>query len=125
MSHFSSVLCKLNNKDFLIQALNEQPEVLKVLDQEDAYVRGYSGRKAESDLVAVLDGEYDIGFVTTPDGVFAIADWGYGSCTQGNERESLSKLWQRVIASYSRIEALSVINKTTQSNPNVSVVLHE
>ena len=125
MSHFSSVLCKLSNIEILKQALQLQPEVLKVQEGEGISVRGYSDKRVVADLVAVLNGGYDIGFVTQGDEIYAVADWGYGSCSIEGERQELKHIWMNINKSYAQLEALELISKAKELGiAHMRVVVH-
>jgi hypothetical protein len=63
-------------------------QALGITLRTDADIRGYSGQKVRADIVAVLEGEYDIGWSLNSDGSYDfIADLG-GVC----ERYDLTNL---------------------------------
>lgn len=125
MSHFSSIRSKLTNKELLKVALQQQPEVKEV--KEKWFVRGYEEQTVKSDVVGVLEGNYDIGFVLQGDSSYAIADWGYSTCSSGNSSgsQNLTGLWQRIVATYNTLYTLDQANKNKGlQKANINVVVH-
>ena len=125
MSHFSSITSKLTNKELLKVALQQQPEVKEV--KEKWYVRGYQGQTVKSDVVGILKGNYDIGFVLQNDSSYAIADWGCSTCPNGNSSgsQNLTILWQRIVATYNTLYTLDQSNKNKGlQKANINVVVH-
>lgn len=124
MSHFSSIFTKISDITLLKIALKQQPEVTQV--KENWFVRGYNNQTVKSDVVGILSGKYDIGFVLQKDGSYAIADWGYSTCPNNNKSGSqdLTALWQRIVATYNTLDTLDQANKTKglqKANINVMV----
>lgn len=120
MSHFSYMPTRMSNKEILKQALKQQPEVRDV--KENWFIRGYSGTKVKGDVVGVLEGQYDIGFVFK-DECFAIADFSFGTCGGGNK--NLVDLWQRIVATYLTLDTYEQANKQKGlSGTNIKVTIH-
>ncbi|NJM74110.1 MAG: DUF1257 domain-containing protein [Scytonema sp. RU_4_4] len=74
--HFSTLRTKIKDAEILKATLRDLGIVVKT----EADVRGYNGQRVRSDVVAVLEGEYDIGWNQNSDGSYdLIADlWGVG-----------------------------------------------
>ena len=80
MSHFSTLRTKVADAEILKASLRD----LGITVKSEADVRGYNGQRVRADLVAVLEGEYDLGWSRNGDGSFdLIADlWGVGRCSR-------------------------------------------
>ena len=125
MSHFSSIATKISNATLLKAALSQQPEVKEV--KEKWFVRGYNKQTAKADIVGILEGSYDIGFIMQQDSSYAIADWGYSTCpnSTGSGSQDLTALWQRIVATYNQLYTLDQANKVKGlQNANVTVSVH-
>ena len=57
MSHFSTLRTKITEVEILKASLRD----LGINTKTEADVRGYNGQRLRADLVAVLEGEYDLG----------------------------------------------------------------
>ncbi|BAC91034.1 DUF1257 domain-containing protein [Gloeobacter violaceus] len=64
MSHLSTLPTKLNNVQLLIASLQDLGVQVKI----DAEARGGCGRNFRADVVAVLAGEYDLGWALNAEG---------------------------------------------------------
>lgn len=64
MSHFSTLRTKITDAEILKSSLRD----LGISVNSNADVRGYNGQRVRADLVAVLDGEYDLGWSRNSDG---------------------------------------------------------
>ena len=82
MSHFSTLRTKIADAEILTNSLRD----LGISVKTEADVRGYNGQKVRADIVAVLEGEYDLGWSENSDGTFdLIADlWGVAKKAQPN-----------------------------------------
>lgn len=123
MSHLNSILTKITNKELLIQACKLQGEVKEV--RENYFIRYYGGQTAHGDIVAVLEGNYDLGFNKNGSGVYmGVADFAMGTCGQ-TESRNLEALWQSIIQTYSRLDTeLQASTQRGLSKANVNVVVH-
>jgi hypothetical protein len=76
MSHFSTLRSKLTDTEILKAALQD----LGISVKTHAEVRGLCNQTVKADLVAVLDGDCDLGWLRKSDGSLAVvADlWGCG-----------------------------------------------
>lgn len=74
MSHFTTLRSKLNDVEILKDSLRN----LGFVVQTDVTVRGSDRQRVRADVVAVLEGGYDLGWSRNMDGSFdLIADlWG-------------------------------------------------
>lgn len=81
MSHFTRVEVELADAELLVEALQQMGH--KRIE-ENADVRGWSGKTERADLVVRQPDGYDIGFVRARDGenFRAVADWSMGSVNQ-------------------------------------------
>ena len=60
MSHFSTLRTKISDAEILKTSLRDLGIVVKT----EANVRGYNGQRVRADIVAILEGEYDLGSVS-------------------------------------------------------------
>ncbi|NCR40190.1 MAG: DUF1257 domain-containing protein [Microcystis aeruginosa W13-11] len=73
--HFSTLRTKITDPEILVKSLQD----LGIIVKREADVRGGSnGQRVRADIVAVLEGDYDLGWIRNTDGSFdLIADlWG-------------------------------------------------
>jgi hypothetical protein len=72
--HFSTLRTKITDAEILVKSLQD----LGIIVKREADVRGSSGQRVRVDIVAVLEGDYDLGWSRNTDGSFdLIADlWG-------------------------------------------------
>jgi Protein of unknown function (DUF1257) len=122
VSHFDQIMTKVSNKEILIQACKLQGEVLQV--KESWMIRGYQGQCVHGDIVAVLEGNYDLGFNKSGDVYAGVADFSFGTCGQ-QESKGLEALWQRIIQTYSRLEVEGqASSQRGLSGANITVSVH-
>lgn len=99
--HFSTLRTKITNPECLKTALHS----LGIRVKTDADVRDYNGRGILCDIVAVLEGNYDIGWSVNSDGSFdMIADL-WGVAKKHNQMELINSINQRygaVVKGYKR-----------------------
>jgi hypothetical protein len=62
MSHFSTLRTKITDGQILINSLRDLGYTVKL----NAEVRGYNGQRVRADIVAQLEGDYDLGLVQEP-----------------------------------------------------------
>jgi len=99
MSHFTSVKVKVSDLDALCEALEGLPGVERV--EKDATVRGYAGATRQSQVVAVMEGRYDVGFdldAKNEGEIVITADW-WGLNT------SEATFADKVMQQYTKVEA--------------------
>lgn len=116
MSHFSTLRSKITDAEILKLSLRE----LGFNVQTDAQVRGMGNQRAKADIVAVLEGDYDLGWVKSEDGTYdIIADlWGVA------RRHNLAELMTSVNQKYAVQKTLSAVKRPGLQNANVQVALH-
>jgi hypothetical protein len=61
--HFSSFRTKLTDAEILKTSLQQLGFTVKT----NADVRGYMGQRVRADIVAILEGDYDLGWIRNPD----------------------------------------------------------
>jgi hypothetical protein len=64
MSHFSTLRTKITDAEILKNSLRD----LGLQVKTNADVRGYNGQRLRADIVAVLEGDYDLGWSRNADG---------------------------------------------------------
>lgn len=117
MSHFNSVHTKLVDGELLQQAITSCGHQARTKH----YVRGYNSQVAAADIVAVLDGNYDLGFLHNGDHYQAVGDFSMGSCGGGDK--SLAEKLNQIVAAYAAQEAIRAAEKAGLLE-NVSVIVH-
>lgn len=119
MSHFSSVRTKITNKQLLIDSIHEAGKQV----QTNYAVRGWRGQAVEAAVVAVLDGEYDLGFQWTGTEFNAVADFSYGNCGGGSQtlEGELRTIVQIYMAKTAMAEAAA---NAALNNANITVKVH-
>jgi hypothetical protein len=115
MSHFSTLRTKVTDAAILTSALND----LGIAVQTDADVRGYNGQRIRADIVAVLEGEYDLGWSQNADGSFDLIADLWGVAKRHNQTELINAINQK----YAINKTLSEVKRPGLNNANVSLVL--
>lgn len=92
MSHWTKIKVKIDSETAIIKAANE----LGYLVKKNSICRGYQGNTTKCDLVLVLPGEYDLGFIKNEN---------------TGEYEIIADFWQNHLSQYLGNEKL--INKAT------------
>lgn len=121
MSHFTSVKVELKSMSAVRKALTHFG--IKVLDNDS--VRGYRGQCIKAELVARLEGAYDIGFDQEDGKIVAKADFGEGSCQaifEGEERTTLQDAWTRIRAMSVKFEAEEDIARTQSRTGSTTTI---
>jgi hypothetical protein len=114
MSHFSTVLTKVTDAEILVKSLLD----LGIQVKEESEIRGFNGQSARADIVAVLEGEYDLGWSRNAEGSFdLLADfWGVA------KKHNQSELIERINQKYAVNSTLKQVSKTQGlSNAKVQV----
>ncbi len=90
-SAMSTLRTKITDPQVLINVLHDLGIVVKT----KADVRGYAGQKLRADIVAVLEGNYDIGFSENSDGTYdLIADLS-GVAKKHNQTTLINSIYQK------------------------------
>ncbi|HEY9661208.1 MAG TPA: DUF1257 domain-containing protein [Allocoleopsis sp.] len=115
MSHFNTLRSKLTNAEILKEALCDLGLIVKT----DAEVRGMGYQRAQADIVAVLAGDYDIGWSRNPDGSFdLIADlWGVA------QKHNLADLMSSVNQKYAVKQTMAEVKRPGLQNANIRVAV--
>lgn len=117
MSHFRTLRTKLTNAEILKASLQD----LGIWVQTDTYVRGYNGQRVWADIVAVLEGEQDIGWCRNANGSFdMIADLpGVG------RKNNVAELTNALNQKYAINQALAQVKQRGLQTANVKLVLQD
>ena len=117
MSHFSALRTKLTDAEILITSLRD----LGICVKTDVSVRGFNGQRVQADIVAVLDGEQDIGWSGNANGTFdMIADLpGVAS------RKNLNELINSINQKYAVNKTLAQLKQSDLQKANVKLVLQQ
>jgi hypothetical protein len=113
MSHFSTLRSKITDAELLKSSLRD----LGFTVETNTEVRGMGCQRVHADIVAVLDGSYDIGWIHNEDGTFSIvADlWGVA------RKYNLAELMTAVNQKYAVQQTLSQVKRPGLQNANVQV----
>jgi hypothetical protein len=115
MSHFSTLRTKVTDAEILKQSL----AALGIATKTEADVRGYNGQRVRADLVAVLDGEYDLGWSRNVDGSFDLIADLWGVAKKHNQTELINSINQK----YAVNKTLAEVKRPGLQNANVKLVL--
>ncbi|WP_204104728.1 MULTISPECIES: DUF1257 domain-containing protein [Spirulina sp. CCY15215] len=115
MSHFSTLRTKISDVAILQTSLRD----LGISVKDDADVRGYNGQRVRADLVAVLDGEYDLGWSRNGDGTFDLIADLWGVAKKHNQTELINSINQK----YAVNKTLSEVKQRGLQNANVKLVI--
>ena len=89
--HFSSFRTKLTDAEILKTSLQQLGFTVKT----NADVRGYMGQRVRADIVAILEGDYDLGWIRNPDDSFdCICDLG-GVSNSYDQTELIQSIMQQ------------------------------
>jgi len=117
MSHFSTLktkVCDAENLKASLQSLGLQVK-------EEAQVRGYNGQSVRADIVAVLDGEYDLGWQLQPDGSYSLVADLWGVAKKHNQAELINSINQK----YAVNKTLAATKQTGLANANVRIEVRQ
>jgi len=115
MSHFSTLRTKITSAEILTNSLRD----LGINVKTDADVRGYNGQRLRADIVAVLEGEYDLGWSRNADGSFDLIADLWGVAKKHNQTELINSINQK----YAVNNTLSQVKQKGLQNANVKLVL--
>jgi hypothetical protein len=116
MSHFSTLRTKVTDAEVLKSSLRD----LGIEVRTDADIRGYGDHQIRADIVAVLEGEYDIGWSRNADGSFDLIADLWGIAKRHNQTELINSINQK----YAINKTLAEVKHTNLQNANVKLVLH-
>ncbi|MEA5420011.1 DUF1257 domain-containing protein [Spirulina sp. CCNP1310] len=115
MSHFSTLRTKITDVEILQNSLRD----LGITTKTNAEVRGYNGQQVRADLVAVLDGEYDLGWSGNGDGTFDLIADLWGVAKKHNQTELINSINQK----YAVNKTLAEVQQRGLNNANVKLVV--
>jgi hypothetical protein len=116
MSHFSTLRTKITDAEILKTSLRD----LGVSVKSEADVRGYNGQRVRADIVAVLEGEYDLGWSRNTDGTFDLIADLWGVAKKHNQTELINSINQK----YAVNKTLAEVKRPGLVNANVKLVVH-
>ena len=117
MSHFSTLRTKITDAEILKASLSD----LGISVKTEADVRGYNGQRVRADLVAVLEGEYDLGWSRNSDGSFDLIADLWGVAKKHNQTELINSINQK----YAVNKTLAEVKQRGLQNANVKLVLQK
>ncbi|MEM9091188.1 MAG: DUF1257 domain-containing protein [Cyanobacteria bacterium P01_F01_bin.53] len=115
MSHFSTLRTKITDAEILKSSLSD----LGVTVKSEANIRGYNGQNVRADIVAVLEGDYDIGWSRNTDGSFDLIADLWGVAKKHNQTELINSINQK----YAVNKTLAEVKRPGLQNANVRLVL--
>jgi hypothetical protein len=116
MSHFSTLRTKITDAVVLQNSLRD----LGITTKTEADVRGYQGQRVRADLVAVLEGEYDLGWSQNADGTFDLIADLWGVAKKHNQTELINSINQK----YAVTKTLAEVKRPGLNQANVKLMVH-
>ncbi|BBD54777.1 MULTISPECIES: DUF1257 domain-containing protein [Planktothrix] len=117
MSHFSTLRTKIADSEILKASLSD----IGISTKTNADVRGYNGQRVRADLVAVLEGEYDLGWSRNSDGTFDLIADLWGVAKKHNQTELINSINQK----YAVNKTLADVKQRGLQNANVKLVVQK
>ena len=117
MSHFSTLRTKITDAEVLKNSLRD----LGINVKTEVDMRGYQGQRVRADIVAMLEGEYDLGWSRNSDGSFDLIADLWGVAKKHNQTELINSINQK----YAINKTLTEVKQRGLSNANVAVVLQK
>ena len=115
MSHFSTLRTKITDAEVLKTSLRD----LGIQVSTDSTLRGHNGQQLQADIVATLEGDYDLGWTRNADGSFDLIADLWGVAKKHNQTELINSINQK----YALNKTLSEVKQRGLSNANVKLVL--
>jgi Protein of unknown function (DUF1257) len=115
MSHFSTLRTKIADAEILKTSLRDLGINVKI----EADVRGYNGQRLRADIVATLEGDYDLGWSRNADGSFDLIADLWGVAKKHNQTELINSINQK----YAVNRTLNEVRRPGLSNANVKLVV--
>jgi hypothetical protein len=116
MSHFSTLRTKITDAAILTSSLKD----LGIQVKTEADVRGYNGQRIRADIVAVLEGEYDLGWSRNTDGSFDLIADLWGVAKKHNQTELINSINQK----YAINKTLADAKQPGLQHANVKLMVH-
>lgn len=115
MSHFNTLRSKLTDVEILKESLQD----LGLVVQTNAMVRGSDCQHVRAEIVAVLEGGYDLGWSRNADGSFdLIADlWGVA------RKHNMPKLISSINQKYAVNQTMAAVKRPGLQTANVKLVM--
>ncbi|WP_041233935.1 DUF1257 domain-containing protein [Cylindrospermum stagnale] len=98
--HFSTLRTKITDIEILKTSLRD----LGIAVKTEADVRGWNGQRVKADVVAVLEGEYDMGWSKNSDGSFDLIGDLWGIAQKHNQMELINAINQKYAMNKSLLE---------------------
>jgi hypothetical protein len=118
MSHFSTLRTKITDAEILKSSLRD----LGIEVKTDANIRGYNGQEVRADIVAVLEGDYDLGWsLNNNEGSFDLIADLWGVAKQHNQTELINSINQK----YAVNKTLAEVKQRGLQNAQVNLVLQK
>jgi ABC-type transport system substrate-binding protein len=116
MSHFSTLRTKITDAEILKNSLRD----LGINVKTETDMRGYQGQRVRADIVAMLEGDYDLGWSRNSDGSFDLIADLWGVAKKHNQTELINSINQK----YAVNKTLSEVQQRGGlQNANVTLVL--
>jgi hypothetical protein len=115
MSHFSTLRTKITDAEVLKNSLRD----LGITTKSEADVRGYQGQRVRADIIAVLEGEYDLGWSRNADGTFDLIADLWGVAKKHNQTELINSINQK----YAVNKTLAEVKRPGLNQANVKLVM--
>ncbi|MGB0560737.1 MAG: DUF1257 domain-containing protein [Spirulinaceae cyanobacterium] len=115
MSHFSTLRTKITD----VVTLQTSLQALGITTKTNADVRGYHGQHVRADLVAVLEGDYDLGWSANSDGTYDLIADLWGVAKKHNQTELINAINQK----YAVNKTLAEVQQRGLNNANVKLVV--
>jgi hypothetical protein len=115
MSHFSTLRTKITDAEVLKNSLRD----LGITTKSEADVRGYQGQRVRADIVATLEGEYDLGWSRNADGTFDLIADLWGVAKKHNQTELINSINQK----YAVNKTLAEVKRPGLNQANVKLVM--
>ena len=116
MSHFSTLRTKISDVAVLKTSLRD----LGIEVKTDADIRGYNGQRIRADVVAVLAGEYDLGWSQNANGTYDLIADLWGVAKKHNQTELINSINQK----YAINKTLNEAKQPGLQNANVRLMVH-
>lgn len=117
MSHFTTFRTKITDAELLKASLRD----LGICVKTDATVRGVHGQGVSADIVAVLEGECDMGWSRNSNGSFDLIADLWGVARKHNATEIINSINQK----YAVYKTLAAVKQPGLANANVNLVLQQ
>lgn len=115
MSHFNTLRTKITDAEVLQTSLRD----LGIAVNTNAEVRGYNGQSVRADIVAILEGEYDLGWCRNVDGSFDLVADLWGVAKKHNQTELINAINQK----YAMNKTLAQLQQQGLQQANVTLTV--